>query len=104
MGDCIKSEAKENYEYFCSQFFLILRGQTKRARGNEPVYKSLNPHVILWGIRQITSMQSGEVHPSTVFEKSLPPYYQKSCVGHLEMVTTVTAGAENIFEVVFYNI
>jgi len=51
MGDCIKSEAKKNDEYFCSQFFLILRGQPKRARGNEPVYKSLNPHVILWGIR-----------------------------------------------------
>ena len=28
----------------------------------------------------------------TAFEKSSPQYYQKSCVGHLEMVTIVTEG------------
>ena len=38
-------------------------------------------------------MQSREVHALTVFEKYLPPYYQKYFVGHLKMVTMVTAGA-----------
>ena len=40
-----------------------------------------------------------------VFEKSLPPDWQKCCVGHFKMVTMVTTGGQNIFNVFFnYNL
>ena len=38
-----------------------------------------NPRVILWGLCQIILVQSWEVHSLTSFEKSSPPYYEKSC-------------------------